>query len=225
MSEDISIRSASEAAAADIRAASACAARVSELMADATDTHSVDAVLFAKLIAAREVRDEMPLLGVTNDELNALCERHFMRARSLAPTAAIIGRQNAPLPRLPQLPPAQRVAIQTEEQVDFVTQLRELLLTHISASVREEDAACLASIIAHACLRPDHLWRDLGLNGREDVTEMLLRYFPALVARNVDHLRWKKFLARELAWSLGLEPGPAPGCPGCEDFRHCFPRD
>ncbi|WP_158906366.1 nitrogen fixation protein NifQ [Burkholderia sp. L27(2015)] len=190
-------------------------------MAGATDAHAPDAVLFAKLIAAREARDELPLLGMTNDDLSALCKRHFMRARA---PIAVIGRRNAPLPRLSQLPATQRVVIQAVEQMDFVTKLRELLLTHIGASVREEDAACLASIIAHACLRPDHLWRDLGLNGREDVTEMLVRYFPALVARNVDQLRWKKFLARELALSLGLEPGPAPGCPGCEDFRHCFPR-
>jgi len=109
--------------------------------------------------------------------------------------------------------------------VEFVTKLRTLLLTKIGGSVHEDDAECLATIIANACLRPDHLWRDLGLNGREDVTQMLERYFPALVARNVDSLRWKKFLARELALSLGLEPGPAPGCPGCEDFRHCFPRN
>jgi nitrogen fixation protein NifQ len=84
------------------------------------------------------------------------------------------------------------------------------------------DTECLASIIAHACLRPDHLWRDLGLTGRDEVTDMLSRYFPALVARNVDGMRWKKFLARELALSLGMTPQPAPGCPGCEDFGFCF---
>ena len=84
------------------------------------------------------------------------------------------------------------------------------------------DTECLASIIAHACLRPDHLWRDLGLNGRDEVTNMLSRYFPVLVARNVDGMRWKKFLARELALSLGMAPQPAPGCPGCEDFGFCF---
>src|SRR5260370_737503 len=83
-------------------------------------------------------------------------------------------------------------------------------------------AEWLASIIAHACPRPDHLWRDLGSSGRGEVTEMLSRYFPVLVARNVDGMRWKKFLARELALSLGLEPQAAPGCPGCEDFAYCF---
>ncbi|MCA3806038.1 nitrogen fixation protein NifQ, partial [Burkholderia sp.] len=41
---------------------------------------------------------------------------------------------------------------------------------------------------------------------------------------NVTHLRWKKFLAQEVAASLGVPPGPAPGCPGCEDFGFCFPQ-
>jgi nitrogen fixation protein NifQ len=56
------------------------------------------------------------------------------------------------------------------------------------------------------------------------VSAMLERYVPSLVVLNVENLRWKKFLARQLALSLGKEPGPAPGCPGCEDFGYCFPR-
>jgi nitrogen fixation protein NifQ len=88
---------------------------------------------------------------------------------------------------------------------------------------RSFDAQCLATIIAHACLRPDHLWRDLGLTGRDEVSAMLERYFPSLAALNVENLRWKKFLAQQLALALGQEPGPAPGCPGCEDYQLCFP--
>jgi nitrogen fixation protein NifQ len=52
---------------------------------------------------------------------------------------------------------------------------------------------------------------------------MLERFFPAVVARNAEGLRWKKLLARELARETGGTPGPAPGCPGCEDFGFCFP--
>ena len=211
MPENVSTRTATTPAG--IHASSVCAARVSELMSGATDAYSPDALLFAKLIAAREVRDELPLFGIAYDRLNALFERHFSRARPFSSANEIE-------PMTTKL-----VALKAVEHVEFVTKLRTLLLTKIGGSVHEDDAECLATIIANACLRPDHLWRDLGLDGREDVTQMLERYFPALVARNVDSLRWKKFLARELALSLGLEPGPAPGCPGCEDFRHCFPRN
>ncbi|QCP49562.1 nitrogen fixation protein NifQ [Trinickia violacea] len=172
-------------------------------MSNATDANSPDTRLFAKLIAAREMRRETALLGLSPNQLRALFARHF--AGEPAPfggVAAVLG---------------------DAAQADFVSALRAMLLSYASATVDLGDAQCLASIIAHACLRPDHLWRDLGLAGRNDVTFMLERYFPALVAGNVANLRWKKFLAQELALSQGREPGPAPGCPGCEDYGHCFP--
>jgi nitrogen fixation protein NifQ len=177
------------------------AARETELMSFAINIRSVDAELFAALIAAREVRGEVLLLGLSRDQLAALYRRHFS---------------------LDVLPPMPSVTIDSHEHASFVAALKALLLAHVPESVDATDADCLATIIAHACLRPDHLWRDLGLTGRDDVTAMLERYFPALIARNTEGLRWKKFLARELAWSQGLESRPAPGCPGCEDFGFCF---
>jgi nitrogen fixation protein NifQ len=177
------------------------AARKTGLMSFAIDIHSVDAELFAALIAAREVRGEVFLLGLSRDQLSGLYRRHFS---------------------LEALAPRPSVTIDSQKHASFVAALKALLCAHVSESVDATDADCLATIIAHACLRPDHLWRDLGLTGRDDVTAMLERYFPALIARNTEALRWKKFLARELAWSQGLEPRPAPGCPGCEDFGFCF---
>ncbi len=182
------------------------AERTAKWLAAATDAASPDTQLFARLIAARDVRDELTLLGLPQPAWRALLERHFVHAP--APVFA----------SLPGLPP-----VDTSEHATFVETLHALLLTYASAAVDTNDVRCLASIIAHACLRPDHLWRDLGLAGREEVTWMLTRYFPALVLLNVDNLRWKKFLAQQRALSLGLQPGPAPGCPGCEDYGHCFP--
>ncbi|WP_429321140.1 nitrogen fixation protein NifQ [Paraburkholderia sp. GAS448] len=184
----------------------ACAQRSDELVACATDAATPDAVLFARLVAAREMRGELPLLGLSRAQLTDLFERHF--AHCELPEAS---RDMSPIP------------LNDAAHADFVAALRALLLQHANKSVVVDDAQCLASIIAHACLRPDHLWRDLGLSGREEVSAMLERYFPTLVARNVANLRWKKFLAQQLAFSLGEEPGPAPGCPGCEDFAICFP--
>ncbi|MFM0339655.1 nitrogen fixation protein NifQ [Paraburkholderia fungorum] len=172
-------------------------------LAVATDAASPDTWLFAKLIAARDARGELALLGLAQPVWRALLKRHFAHMSDAIPA------------RLP--------AIETAEHTAFVQTLHALLLTHASAAVHADDAQCLASIIAHACLRPDHLWRDLGLAGREEVTWMLTRYFPTLVALNVANLRWKKFLAQQRALSLGLQPGPAPGCPGCEDYGYCFP--
>lgn len=178
------------------------AERMAKWLTTATDAASPDTQLFAKLIAARDVRHELALLGLLQPAWRELLERHFVYAHATVPA----------------LPP-----IDTGEHSAFVETLHALLLTHASTAVDADDAHCLASIIAHACLRPDHLWRDLGLAGRDEVTWMLTRYFPTLVVLNVANLRWKKFLAQQRALSLGLQPGPAPGCPGCEDYGHCFP--
>ncbi|MFM0734680.1 nitrogen fixation protein NifQ [Paraburkholderia sediminicola] len=173
-------------------------------LAAATDAASPDTQLFARLIAARDVRHELALSGLSQQAWRALLERHFVLASVPVPSSS--------------MPP-----VETSEHAEFVETLHALLLTYSSPAVAPNDARCLASIIAHACLRPDHLWRDLGLAGREEVTWMLTRYFPSLVVLNVGNLRWKKFLAQQRALSLGLQPGPAPGCPGCEDYGHCFP--
>ena len=176
--------------------------RLRAWLGDATEPDNADTRLFARLIAARDARDELALLGLNAPAWRGLLARHFMRAR------------------VPVLP----VSVMPSEHASFVHALHALLVANASSAVDPDDANCLATIIAHACLRPDHLWRDLGLAGRDEVTWMLTRYFPVLVERNVDNLRWKKFLAAQYALSSGLPPGPAPGCPGCEDYGYCFPR-
>lgn len=178
------------------------AARCSELAGDADRTLRPDTWLFARLVAARDVRGELAWLGLSPPQLAGVCTRHFA-----------VGLSGSPTP----------VAVLDGHHAAFVGAMRDLLLGFVAPGVDRDDARCLATIITHACLRPDHLWRDLGLSGRDDVTWMLERYFPELVARNVENLRWKKFLARELALSTGATPQPAPGCPGCEDFGFCFP--
>ncbi|MFJ1212812.1 nitrogen fixation protein NifQ [Burkholderia pyrrocinia] len=181
---------------------------VQSLLLAAANADTPDARLFGALVAARACRNELALLGLSHGRLAGLLARQFphlpsVDAAALVSTVAIA------------LPPSAHAA--------FVATLHARLMDDANPAATRDDADCLASIIAHACLRPDHLWRDLGLDGRDAVSAMLDRYFPALAARNVAHLRWKKFLAQEVAASLGMPPGPAPGCPGCEDFGLCFP--
>ncbi|AQQ31724.1 nitrogen fixation protein NifQ [Burkholderia cenocepacia] len=179
------------------------------LQSAAANADVPDAQLFDTLVTARAGRNELSLLGLSPDQFTGLLARQFPHLRSVdtvALTSAV-----APLPL-----PATHAA--------FVATLHARLMDDANPAIARDDADCLAAIIAHACLRPDHLWRDLGLDGRDAVSAMLARFFPTLAARNVAHLRWKKFLAQEVAASLGVPPGPAPGCPGCEDFDFCFPR-
>jgi nitrogen fixation protein NifQ len=173
------------------------------LLASARNAHAPDTRLFARLIAARMDAGDLAALGLGREDLAALMTRHF-------PDAAIdVALLEPPLADVPP----------------FVAELIGLLLRfdHPATPANAADARCLATILAAACLRPDHLWRDLGLAGRDDVTDLLTRHYPALVARNTANLRWKAFLAQEVALAHGRVPGPAPGCPGCEDFGHCFP--
>ncbi|CAD9220801.1 Nitrogenase FeMo-cofactor synthesis molybdenum delivery protein NifQ [Burkholderia cenocepacia] len=168
-----------------------------------------DAQLLGTLVTARAGRNELSLLGLPPDQFAGLLARQFPHLRSVDTIA--LASTIAPLPL-------------SATHSAFVATLHARLMDDANPAVARDDADCLAAIIAHACLRPDHLWRDLGLDGRDAVSAMLARFFPALAARNVAHLRWKKFLAQEVAASLGVLPGPAPGCPGCEDFGFCFPR-
>ncbi|TDA42732.1 nitrogen fixation protein NifQ [Burkholderia pyrrocinia] len=179
------------------------------LLLAAANADTPDTRLFGALVAARARRNELALLGLSHAQWVGLLARRFPRLPS-ADAAALVS--TAAMALLPFAHAA------------FVTTLHARLMDDANPAATRDDADCLASIIAHACLRPDHLWRDLGLDGRDAVSAMLDRYFPALAARNVTHLRWKKFLAQEVAASLGIPPRPAPGCPGCEDFGFCFPR-
>lgn len=177
---------------------------VAHLLDHAASRNAPDTVMFARLIGAKIASHELLHLGLTRDALDALMSRHFPDA---------LTAQHAPVH-----------IVASDGHQPFVDAMRAMLLREESSlNAADDDAQCLAAIIAAACLRPDHLWRDLGLSGRDDVTTILTRHYPQLVARNTDNTRWKKFLARELALSEGREPGPAPGCPGCEDYGFCYP--
>jgi nitrogen fixation protein NifQ len=191
------------------RLAAACRDRLTGMPGGAP---SADAWLFARLVAARDVRGERALLGLSASEFADLAARHFVGGS----LAEVLCEPSANMANVAG------VAIADEKHAAFADAMRGFLFSLAAPDVDDADAHCLASILAHACLRPDHLWRDLGLSGREDVTQMLTRFFPAVVARNTEGLRWKKLLARELALANGDVPGPAPGCPGCEDFGFCF---
>ncbi|WP_420212969.1 nitrogen fixation protein NifQ [Burkholderia aenigmatica] len=181
---------------------------LASLLSAAAGADTPDARLFGALVTARARRNELGLLGLSHAQLAGLLARQFPRLPA-ADAAALMT--------------VAAVALLPSTHATFVATLHAQLMDDANPAADRDDAGCLASIIAHACLRPDHLWRDLGLDGRDAVSAMLDHYFPALAARNVAHLRWKKFLAQEVAAALDVPPGPAPGCPGCEDFGFCFP--
>ncbi|MES2070590.1 MAG: nitrogen fixation protein NifQ [Pseudomonadota bacterium] len=100
--------------------------------------------------------------------------------------------------------------------------LVQLLLDHRSA-YSDQHADWLARAIAAATFGTRHLWQDLGLSGRTQVSALLSNYFPSLHRRNVQDLKWKKFLYAELGLRQGNPGLRPPECNHCDQFRICFP--
>lgn len=80
----------------------------------------------------------------------------------------------------------------------------------------------IAEIVAAACMGLDHLWQDLGLWSRGELTEILSLNFPELAKRNNKDMKWKKFLYKQLCERDGTFVCRAPSCDVCADYAVCF---
>jgi nitrogen fixation protein NifQ len=98
--------------------------------------------------------------------------------------------------------------------------LRDILLMY--SACEEPLSGVLAAIIARRCKSPHHLWQDLGLRNRTELSQLMRRYFPRLADRNQHDMKWKKFLYRLVCGSEGFTFCAAPVCSDCDDFAHCF---
>jgi len=171
-----------------------------------------DAGFFAAVIGTSLAHDDLARSGLSPSELLELIHHLF--------PGALNGHDTALGPLRDQLPDYVEAGL-GDPQPGFTLLMRVLLDAY--RAPEPDTTPWVSSILAHACLRPDHLWRDLGLSGREDVTALLARHYPGLVCRNVNNLRWKKFLAYSAREHAGLAPAAAPGCGGCEDEGFCYP--
>lgn len=86
----------------------------------------------------------------------------------------------------------------------------------------DETEQWLAEIIAAACLGMDHLWQDMGLWSRKELSDLLQRNFPALAVLNDRDMKWKKFLYKQLCDQQGIYVCRAPSCDVCADYNVCF---
>lgn len=80
----------------------------------------------------------------------------------------------------------------------------------------------LADMVARRCLRPNHLWQDLGLRSRRELSALMTRHFAPLAARNRNDMKWKKFFYRTICRDDGFLLCSAPVCAECCDFDVCF---
>jgi nitrogen fixation protein NifQ len=98
--------------------------------------------------------------------------------------------------------------------------LRDLLTRTASEGTPYEQA--LARLIARRCQRPNHLWQDLGLRNRRELSWLMERHFGSLSRRNAQDMKWKKFLYRVICRDEGYSICTAPSCSECSDFDNCF---
>ena len=80
----------------------------------------------------------------------------------------------------------------------------------------------LADLVARRCLRPNHLWQDLGLRNRGELSGLMTRHFAPLAAQNRADMKWKKFFYRTICRDEGYMLCAAPSCAECDDFEVCF---
>jgi nitrogen fixation protein NifQ len=97
----------------------------------------------------------------------------------------------------------------------------ECFLRRFAAGQNRETEWLIAIIVA-ACLGSDHLWQDLGLWSRKELSAMLSHNFPEMAARNNRDMKWKKFIYKQLCETEGLYVCRAPSCEVCQDYPVCF---
>jgi nitrogen fixation protein NifQ len=157
---------------------------------------------FARMLASRTAGSGvLPVgLGLSLDAFSQLLLRHFP--------------ESGPLFELDSArwPDDERL---TERQ-DLV----DLMIEHRAG--QDDSEIWMAHIVAAACMGGNHLWQDLGLWNRTDLSRLMNENFPALASKNVRDMKWKKFLYKQLCQREGVYVCRSPSCEVCVDYAVCF---
>ena len=169
--------------------------------ADIASDHDFDRHVLASILAAAAMDGGSiaERAGLSEQEFNNLLVRHF-------PSASV--RAFAWMPR-----PA-------SEGDDETIMVRDLLRARRSTD--GEIGHWLAAMVARRAMEPNHLWEDLGLRERAELSRLLMRHFAPLASRNTKNMRWKRFFYRMLCEDDGFVMCTTPVCTQCNDFELCF---
>ena len=104
--------------------------------------------------------------------------------------------------------------------IDEYEDLVELLLAY---RVWDDVASVwLVHAVATAAMGERHLWQDMGLPSRCQLSDTMTTHFPELAAKNVGDMKWKKFFYRQLCEQAGVPICKSPHCAECCDYPICF---
>ena len=173
------------------------------LLAAATDPLDPMVLAFAGVIgnvARRASPYDVPVAGLSADDLAALTARFF--------------------PRLAQPIAGDGTHLASIDKMDEFFDLVELLGEHRASD--DPAVQWLACAVATASMEGNHLWQDMGLPSRRELSAVLSINFPNLAARNTGDMKWKKFFYRELCKRAEVLVCKSPTCSACCDYAKCF---
>ncbi|MGJ4946298.1 nitrogen fixation protein NifQ [Bradyrhizobium sp. HKCCYLS1011] len=165
--------------------------------------HSFDRHVIAAILAVSAMEQGMlaERVGLSTVELIALVAQFFPSAALDSSWLPVTGAAAAP-------------------DDDEVAMVRDLLLAQ--RSTKGDISRWLAAMVARRAMEPNHLWEDLGLRERSELTRLLMRHFAPLASRNTRNMRWKRFFYRMLCEDDGFVMCTTPVCTQCNDFDQCF---
>jgi len=166
---------------------------------DAFDAHVLACILAAGVADSARCGSLADALGLSGKALSAHIDRYFPGALVLLQPFGIDCE----------------ITVGDDEQC-----LQELLLR--SRSSAAQLGALLSILIARRSTRTNHLWQDLGLADRTELSALMRRHFAPLASRNTQDMKWKKFFYRMICRDEGFRLCAAPCCAECSDFKACF---
>jgi nitrogen fixation protein NifQ len=106
------------------------------------------------------------------------------------------------------------------ERAPEMDDLRKLLMANRTGNSASEP--WMVDIVMAGCLGNQHLWQDLGLCSRTELSRLMQDNFAPLARANVMDMKWKKFLYKQLCEAEAVYVCRAPSCEACADYQQCF---
>jgi nitrogen fixation protein NifQ len=154
--------------------------------------------------------DVLPMPGLDADETHRMLARWFPGAALALGLACLAS---------PGPESGRRLEGRDDELEDLVALLNDHADPHAGPA---DEANCVAHALACASLGQNHLWQDLLLPSRRELSALIGHWFPRLAAKNTHDMKWKKFFYKQLCEREGLFICKSPSCSVCSDHALCF---
>ncbi|MGB1110513.1 MAG: nitrogen fixation protein NifQ [Gammaproteobacteria bacterium] len=167
------------------------------------ETPGVNSHYFAQMLASQQAgTGSMPArLGLSEESFTELLDRHFHN-RAI-PYALPDGKNSMDVERVPEF----------DELCTLLNRYRVY---------NGEPQTWMSMVVATACMGSHHLWQDMGLWSRKELSALMNDNFPELAWKNTGDMKWKKFIYKQLCEEEGIYVCRAPSCDVCSDYANCF---